>query len=567
MDDLNHHDWFMRAHESVSTRWRTADQHMRAGLIQIATDTDEAVSMGLAVGPFMHASELDVRHPMGWRCMVRFPVEQGDSWRGCDDADKSQHNDATSTWETIRCINSDMPARLATMMYDRWKGSPHKVCAGTDDLHKAYWRVPNAEPCNSIIMLYNPRLQRVAMYEVPGHSFGLRSSVLNFNRYPAFICHAVQRLFNAVICHYFDDYLCVEPAYLHNTGQLALEFLHQITGLPLAPKKHVPMAPYVIFLGVASDLSTLACGFVTFGIKPGRAESVSGSAQRILLRGTVSATQAASITGKLYFMLSTAFGCVGLAALYSLRDGAQTATPGSPAYYALRFAQVASGLLKARRYYASHRKASRRPPLYIWSDAYYAAWETHEGSWRRGAGIGFVCYDPETKRSWTSYMQTPEYFFQLFVLKKQYVGQLESLAVLAADITMSSLVPGCMQDREVLHFIDNDSSLAGMQKGYSSKPDTALILMAFWLHASAAGAIPKFEWVASALNIADLASRDKCSEITQVVPNCTIVEMKLPPQDMWSLEFEHWPDALHARQSTPRPTGAQKRAAKRARAH
>jgi hypothetical protein len=147
------------------------------------------------------------------------------------------------------------------------------------------------------------------------------------------------------------------------------------------------------------------------------------------------------------------------------------------------------------------------------------------------------------------------------------VGQLESLAVLAADITMSSLVPGCMRDREVLHFIDNDSSLAGLQKGYSSKPDTALILMAFWLHASAVSAIPKFEWVASALNIADLASRDKCDEVIEIVPNCTRVEMKLPPMDLWSKEFELWPDALRASQSTPRPTGAQKRAAKRARAH
>ena len=124
-----------------------------------------------------------------------------------------------------------------------------------------------------------------------------------------------------------------------------------------------------------------------------------------------------------------------------------------------------------------------------------------------------------------------------------------------------------MQDREVLHFIDNDSSLAGLQKGYSSKPDTALILMAFWLHASAVSAIPRFEWVASALNIADLASRDKCDEVIEIVPNCTRVHMKLPPIDMWSKEFELWPDALHASQSTPRPTGAQKRAAKRARAH
>ena len=70
MHELNNEDWFMRTHESVSTRWRTADPHMRAGLIQIAADIDEAVSMGLAVGPFRHASELDLRHPMGWRCMV-----------------------------------------------------------------------------------------------------------------------------------------------------------------------------------------------------------------------------------------------------------------------------------------------------------------------------------------------------------------------------------------------------------------------------------------------------------------------------------------------------------------
>ena len=180
MDQLNNEDWFMQAHQSASTRWRTADAHMRSGLIQIAADTEEAVSMGLAVGPFMHASELDIRHPKGWRCMVRFPVEQGDSWRGCDDADRSQHNDATTTSETIRCITSEMPARLAAMMYDRWSGSPHVVHGGTDDLHKAYWRVPNSEPCNSIIMLYHPRLQRVVMYEVPGHSSGLRSSVLNF---------------------------------------------------------------------------------------------------------------------------------------------------------------------------------------------------------------------------------------------------------------------------------------------------------------------------------------------------------------------------------------------------
>ena len=60
---------------------------------------------------------------------------------------------------------------------------------------------------------------------------------------------------------------------------------------------------------------------------------------------------------------------------------------------------------------------------------------------RRGAGLGLVIFDPMSGRILVSYLQTPEYFFDLFEPKAQYVGQLESLAQLAGTITAEYHIP------------------------------------------------------------------------------------------------------------------------------
>ena len=204
-----------------------------------------------------------------------------------------------------------------------------------------------------------------------------------------------------------------------------------------------------------------------------------------------------------------------------------------------------------------------RKPLYVWSDAYYVPEETVQGVARRGAGLGIVAYDPESGKRIVSYLQTPEYFFELFEPKSQYVGQLEALAVLAADMTMAKEWPGCMADRRVVHFVDNTSALAGLQKGYSSRPDTALLIMAFWLHAALLAAVPSFEYVRSKLNIADLASRGDVATLLSVLPRSVQVELVLPPPSMWAKPFDQWSPCMRAGRASR--TSAQKKAAKRAR--
>ena len=109
--------------------------------------------------------------------------------------------------------------------------------------------------------------------------------------------------------------------------------------------------------------------------------------------------------------------------------------------------------------------------------------------------------------------------------------------------------------------VDNSSSLAGMQKGYSARPDTALLIMAFWIHATDKAARPLFERVPSALNISDLASRNKCDVLLSVLPRCSEVALVLPPAWMWRQQFTAWPKAMRG---GARPSKASRLARKRA---
>ena len=157
--------------------------------------------------------------------MVRFPAAAD---RPCDDACRSLHNDCTGLQETIRCVGSDLPARIARMFAKEWGGPFHDLHGGTDDLKQAYWRVPNAQPQWSIVALYHATRHEVVYYRVHGMSFGLVAAVVQFNRFPEFMVHAAQRLFNVVVSHYFDDYCTVEPKFMLDTGQLCLAKLHSI---------------------------------------------------------------------------------------------------------------------------------------------------------------------------------------------------------------------------------------------------------------------------------------------------------------------------------------------------
>ena len=60
----------------------------------------------------------------------------------------------------------------------------------------------------------------------------------------------------------------------------------------------------------------------------------------------------------------------------------------------------------------------------------------------------------------------------------------------------------------MLHFIDNTAAIAGIAKGYSTKPDSARIIHAYHALNVDVGAQVHFEWVKSEANVAETYPAD-----------------------------------------------------------
>jgi len=100
--------------------------------------------------------------------------------------------------------------------------------------------------------------------------------------------------------------------------------------------------------------------------------------------------------------------------------------------------------------------------------------------------------------------------------------------------------------RRTIHFIDNTSAIAGLVKGYSSAPDSGLIVNAFHAYNLGLGAEPFFEYVRSEANVADAPSRGMIDEMVEALRDGGIqteikyVACKLPQVEQWTCSADGW---------------------------
>ena len=73
-----------------------------------------------------------------------------------------------------------------------------EMAAGTDDLPDAYRCVPTADMRFTCCVQLDPRTGEPAFFSMPGFNFGLKSAVLQFNRYPELVVAAARRLLGIV---------------------------------------------------------------------------------------------------------------------------------------------------------------------------------------------------------------------------------------------------------------------------------------------------------------------------------------------------------------------------------
>ena len=78
--------------------------------------------------------------------------------------------------------------------------------------------------------VYSFQRKCVLYFAVKGHSFGLVSSVVNFNRLPHLLVEVAVRLFAVPCTHFVDDYCAVDLKIGRGSGQQALVSLHEEVG-------------------------------------------------------------------------------------------------------------------------------------------------------------------------------------------------------------------------------------------------------------------------------------------------------------------------------------------------
>ena len=506
-------------------------------------------SYSWATGPF---SLPDVRRlfPDGFCVFRRFPVRRypDSPVRPCDDGKENGANARTHAQETIVCENSDFPTRVASMFYSLLGGSV-EMRLGTDDLKKAYRQLPSAHPhLSGVVAQFNPHTKRVAYFVLRGMPFGLKGAVLQFNRLTKFMTAACRSLFASCCCSYYDDYCTVEPHLSAQSSQLCLLRLHEILGLLLDPEKHSRAAVANPFLGVVTDFSQFALGNVIVRVKPDRRENLLRALASVLEHRKLTRSMAATLHGKMYFVATTAFGRIGVAALAALNERAhhpRSKSKLTPALVSsLTFLLLLLSRLPPR--VVQLRRAFRRA-LLVWSDA----------SLEHGVGrLGFVAHDPEDNAVFYSACIVPSYIMHSFAHVHACICQLEILAALFAYLSMPS---SRFANRHVLHWVDNTAAVTGLYKGSSSRADSAYLLCILSILRLRFAFRPFWEYVRSKANIADLPSRGIFGSLISM--GAIWLTPVLPTEHEYRRSLHDWLPAMFKRsRQAPRAPGTPRRA-------
>lgn len=510
--------------------------------------TKEEIKEGL-VGPPRSRAYMDKKYKRGkWRCLGRSAIKQKGKWRCIDNGKRSKHNRGTTMRERITCGRADFPISMAREFLRRSmarraagaRSGIHKkrlrMRHGTDDLRAAYRHVPTRQMRYTNVAVWDDDRKRVAYCEVPGHNFGLKSAVVNFNRFPELAAVFARRILWVVTEHYYDDNSTAEPSCTGSSGQSALTLLCASTffGFPFDPNKHEEMKGSNEYLGVLSDISDADEGVLRVDVSAKRRRKIKELIKDIKKRKKLSSGSAGSLFGKARCLLSPAFSSVGKACLQPIkaREYQRRQHEIDPEIAdSLDFIELVCDDMPPTTLQAM---PSERKPVVIFTDA--------EGSQRDGdrapsGHLGFVVYHPKFGKRY-AHAKAPAEWVELFDAIKQrktYIGQYE----LAAAITpFLSLPRKWFEGYPVELWVDNSGAVGALIKGYSGVPDCAKLVNCFHFTVARLGITSLWiDYVPSESNPADVPSRVHETSIEQaelelselgLSPAIHLSEMHLP---------------------------------------
>jgi hypothetical protein len=492
---------------------------------------------GYVIGPL---SRTDVEARFS-RCTLR-PMRRFGVWQGIDDGRKMRAidnaaangaNDASSFVETIVCIRVAWIAFVCSLFRKSCisAGMINTVALqlGLDDMAAAYRRVPTSQPQYTVFALWSMARKQIVYYYLHGHCFGHRAAVLNFNRFPHLMVALARGLFAVAVDHYFDDYIIIDSKQGGESAQDAVAGVHALVGQAVEMKKRKPMAPANIALGIYADVSAAhTAGVVSFSPIESRVQQILTMLRDAEAKNRLDPGTAASLLGKLGFLLSACFSKFGRAPCQPLvqRQYFEEATTFTAPLVAMKefFEFVLPNMPPAR----TPLYTSTIPPIVVYTDAMYTP-----GSSPRYSRLGWCIFDPLAAHPLHGWVVVPQHVYSSLAPNLQtYITQTEALAACCPYWS----APGSFRGRQVIHLIDNTSALAGFVHGYASKPDMARLVNIFHLTQFSLDMHVWFEWVPSLCNVADLPSRgttEDWNEFFEIAPDSQLTQTVIPPFHDW----------------------------------
>ena len=424
----------------------------------------------------------------------RFPREQPDKVRPCDDALRSGVNSTTWCRKRLRLSVIDDFSAQAVLAYRLFEDD---LSFFKEDHEGAYRQVPldPRELKLSIVVFHDPDTGALNFYVHKCLPFGYVASVNEYNRVSQAVAFLANKIFHVPTDCYFDDFWAIEPLFSIDSGVEAFECLNEVLGFSLKlQKRHIgPKGP---LLGHQVDLSKFP---FTVAITASRKGKLCWSIDNALERDLLTPTEAGSLAGQGGFAVTALYGHVGRAALKPVfaRQHAKLARRAMTISPVLR-----EGLLWLRRL------VIRAPPKTLFSDAFprrhVRAFVDARG--KNGMLACVVFWDDGCH--WQPSMcrhQMPPEIFTVLKPKGNYIQFMEMAAAVLFVATFGDM----SRDANVTLYCDNVAQQGALSKGFSRDLDNAVLAGLFWDMVAEKGINVWFDRVASEENISDVPTREE----------------------------------------------------------
>ena len=455
-------------------------------------DVEEAVSLG----PFFTSSEVTAIVGDPWIPTQRFEVVQKNKVRGVDSATVNGINTASSVSEKL-----DLPSTDVNVSALRWLRSNvdgEAIAGWVLDERKAYRQIairPDHRKW-SVISLRQPSSGKTAFFVMVGHSFGLVSSVYNYNRRSAAITDILRRLFFVAAFNFYDDKYGFEPGQTIESAFQCAQKVHWWLGAQFDAKK-LQMSSAPTILGVTYDLEGMR-----LLIKQKRKEEIIDEIDSIMSSGILPPGQAGKLRGKLMFGASQLWGKVGRAFLRALSERQ---------YSNFSSVKVNSAISRSLVEWKFLLESGPPRPIEAVEDKLVDAVVFTDGSFPDGkegaplkpwiGGVIFI----RGSRPVQFGCEVKKDLIDEWIPRKSQIAMVELFATIAALETFKSQLEGS----STLLFVDSEPVQGALVKGYSAREDMCELVSVFWRCALVLKTNLYIDRISTDANPADHPSRNR----------------------------------------------------------